>query len=75
MIMEQTIENHPIDVKKSRGSLQSLESFANHNSYELAIKVSANHFGYHPEKKLLTVPFYMFFLVADDLANGTMKIG
>lgn len=74
-IVESDNKLYPIDVKKSRGSLNSLESFANHNSYELAIKVSANHFGYHPEKKLLTVPFYMFFLVADDLANGTMKIG
>ena len=73
-IVESDNKLYPIDVKKSRGSLNSLESFANHNSYELAIKVSANHFGYHPEKKLLTVPFYMFFLVADDLANGTMKV-
>ena len=61
-------------MKKSRGSLRSLESFASHNRYEAAIKVSANNYGYSAEKKLLTVPFYMFFLVADDLSKGVLTV-
>ena len=70
-IVESDNKIYPIDVKKSRGSLNSLENFANHNKYETAIKVSANNYGYDPNKKLLTVPFYMFFLAADDLSKGT----
>ena len=65
---------YPIDVKKTRGSLKSLEEFANHNRYETAVKVSANNFGYDSEKRLLTVPFYMFFLLADDFSDGTFDI-
>ncbi len=64
---------YPIDVKKNRGSLNSLENFAHHNRFEKAIKVSSNNYGYSEEKKLLTVPFYMFFLVADDLSNGSLN--
>ena len=55
--------------------VNSLEKFANHNKFELAIKVSRNNYGYNSEKKLLTVPFYMFFLVADDLAKGNDLLG
>ncbi|MBQ6165614.1 MAG: ATP-binding protein [Clostridia bacterium] len=73
-IVESDNKIYPIDVKKNRGTLNSLEHFSHHNKYETAIKVSANNYGYHAEKKLLTVPFYMFFLVADDLANGTLTV-
>ena len=73
-IVESGAKVYPIDVKKGRGSLHSLEKFAYHNSFETAIKVSANNFGDNTEKKLLTVPLYMFFLVADDLASGTALI-
>ena len=73
-IVESANRLYPIDVKKSRGSLNSLESFADHNRFESAIKVSSNNYGYSVEKKLLTVPFYMFFLVADDLSKGTMNV-
>ena len=69
-IVESNNKLYPIDVKKGKGSLNSLEKFSNHNRYETAIKVSRNNYGYNVEKKLLTVPFYMFFLVADDLAKG-----
>ena len=69
-VVESNNKLYPIDVKKGKGSLNSLEKFANHNKFELAIKVSRNNYGYNSEKRLLTVPFYMFFLVADDLAKG-----
>ncbi len=65
---------YPIDVKKSKGTLNSLEKFANHNKFAYAIKVSGNNYGYHPEQRLLTVPFYFIPFVAEDLAKGTMKI-
>ena len=73
-IVESDNKIYPIDVKKSRGSLNSLANFANHNRFESAIKVSSNNYGYNPERKILTVPFYMFFLVANELANGTLKV-
>ena len=53
-----------IDVKKNKGSLDSLDKFREMNTKELAIKISANKYGYNEEKKLLTLPFYYvgFFL-------------
>ena len=65
---------YPIDVKKNRGTLGSLEKFAHHNKFECAIKVSKNNYGYDPEQKLLTIPFYFIPFAADDLAAGTMEI-
>ena len=73
-IIESDNNLYPIDVKKGRGTLNSLEKFANHNKFAYAIKVSKNNYGYHSEKKLLTVPFYFFPFTAEDLANGMMKI-
>lgn len=60
----------PIDVKRGRGTLNSLVKFRNHNKSDLAIKLSANRFGYAEDQKLLTVPLYACFLLAEDLKEG-----
>lgn len=73
-IIESNNKLYPLDVKKGRGTLNSLEKFSNHNKFECAIKVSKNNYGYNSEQKLLTVPFYFIPFVAKDLADGTMKI-
>ncbi len=72
-IVESGNKLYPIDVKKGRGTLNSLEKFANHNKFTYAIKVSRNNYGFSAEQKMLTVPFYYFSFVAQDLANGTMR--
>ncbi|MBE5926265.1 MAG: ATP-binding protein [Lachnospiraceae bacterium] len=73
-IIESDNKLYPLDVKKGRGTLNSLEKFSNHNKFEYAIKVSKNNYGYNPEQKLLTIPFYFIPFVAKDVADGTMKI-
>lgn len=73
-IIESDNKLYPIDVKKGRGTLNSLKKFSNHNKFEYAIKVSKNNYGYNPEQKLLTIPFYFIPFVAKDLADGTMAI-
>lgn len=73
-IIESDNKLYPIDVKKGRGTLNSLGKFSNHNKFEFAIKVSKNNYGYSAEQKLLTIPFYFIPFVAKDLANGTMTI-
>lgn len=73
-IIESDNKLYPIDVKKGRGTLNSLEKFSNHNKFEFAIKVSKNNYGYNPEQKLLTVPFYFIPFVAQDLAEGRMRV-
>lgn len=73
-IIESDGKLYPIDVKKGRGTLNSLEKFANHNAFEFAIKVSKNNYGYNAEQKLLTVPFYFIPFVAKDLCDGTMRV-
>lgn len=73
-IIESNNKLYPLDVKKGRGTLNSLEKFSNHNKFEYAIKVSKNNYGFNPEQKLLTIPFYFIPFAARDLADGTMKI-
>ena len=73
-IIESNNKLYPLDVKKGRGTLNSLEKFSNHNKFDYAIKVSKNNYGYNPEQKLLTIPFYFIPFVARDLADGTLKI-
>ena len=69
-IIESDNKLFPIDVKKGRGVLNSLEKFSNHNKYECAIKISSGNYGYDKSKKLLTVPLYFASFVSDDLAKG-----
>ena len=54
----------PIDVKKSKGKLNSLDKFKDHNKLNYAVKISKNNYGYDIENKILTIPFYFlpFFL-------------
>lgn len=59
----------PIDCKKNKGSLDSLEKYREHNDNALAIKVSANKYGYDENHKLLTLPFYYFPFYLDDIAR------
>lgn len=73
-IIESNNKLYPLDVKKGRGTLNSLEKFSSHNKFDYAIKVSKNNYGFNPEQKLLTIPFYFIPFVAQDLANGTMKV-
>jgi len=62
----------PIDVKKSKGSLNSLKKFADHNQLKLAIKISANQYDYDEKNQILTIPFYDVFLLCSDIANDTL---
>ena len=73
-IVESDNRLYPIDVKKGRGTLNSLEKFSNHNKFEYAIKVSKNNYGYDREQKLLTIPLYFIPFVAKDLADGQMRV-
>nr|WP_302140410.1 AAA family ATPase [uncultured Schaedlerella sp.] len=73
-IVESDNKLYPIDVKKGKGTLNSLEKFSNHNKFECAIKVSKNNYGYDVDQKLLTVPFYFFPFVSSLLCgNKTSK--
>lgn len=69
-IIESNNNLYPIDVKKGRGTLNSLAKFANHNHFACAVKISKNNYGYDPEQKLLTVPFYFTPFISADLAAG-----
>ena len=50
----------PIDVKKKRGALNSIDEFRNHNKNGLVIKVSKDNYGLDEENMILTLPFYYF---------------
>lgn len=73
-IIESDNKLYPIDVKKGRGTLNSLQKFSDHNKFGYAIKVSKNNYGYDQDQKLLTVPFYFFPFVAGELADGKMNV-
>lgn len=65
---------YPIDTKKEKGSLGSLNEFRQINGKCTAIKISGNNFGYNKENDILTIPHYAVFLLAQDLADGTLII-
>lgn len=71
-VVESNNKLYPIDVKKGRGTLNSLEKFSNHNKFEYAIMIFKNQYGYDYQQKLLTIPFYFVSFVARDLKDGTM---
>lgn len=73
-IVEAENQLYPIDVKKRRGSLNSLEKFAAHNKFACAIKVSQNNYGYHAGQKLLTIPFYFMPFLAQELAQRPLQL-
>ena len=56
----------PIDVKKNKGSLDSLYKYRETNKNELAIKVSQNKYGYNENNKLVTLPFYYLGFYLDN---------
>lgn len=58
----------PIDSKKSRGSLNSIDEFRMHNKKDLVIKVSMNKYGYDESNKILTLPFYYFSFYLNSIA-------
>lgn len=63
----------PINVKKSRGTLASLEKFKNHNKLFLAIKISENKYGYDENNKILTIPFYYVPFLINTLKEGAIN--
>ncbi len=73
-IIESDNRLYPLDVKKGKGSLNSLINFSHHNKFEFAIKIAKNNYNYDPEQKILTAPFYFVPFIAKDLATGTIKI-
>ncbi len=73
-IVESNNKLYPLDVKKRRGTINSLLKFASHNKFEFAIKVSNNNYGYNHEQRIMTIPFYFISFVAQDLEQGLMKI-
>lgn len=57
----------PLDVKKSKGLLNSVDEFRQHNKKDTIIKVSKNKYGYNKEKDILTLPFYYFSFFLNEL--------
>ena len=63
----------PIDVKKGKDKMTSLEEFRQHNKKDIAIKISSNQYGYDKQLKLLTVPFYYVPFLLDNLQKGAIN--
>lgn len=60
----------PIDVKKNKGSLKSLEKFKDHNKFNYAIKISSSKYGYDKERKIYNIPFYEVFLFLKEIKEN-----
>ena len=73
-IIESNNKLYPIDVKKRKGTLNSLEKFSNQNKFECAIKISKNNYGYNSEQRLLTIPLYFLPFLSKNLAEGRLTI-
>ena len=57
----------PIDSKRNKGSISSINEFRIHNKKDLVIKVSKNHYGFDETNKILTLPFYYFAFYLNSL--------
>lgn len=57
----------PLDVKKGRGTLNSLNKFKDHNRYKYSVKVSLNNYGYDENTNVMTIPLYMLFEYLNEL--------
>ena len=60
---------YPVDVKKSKGTLNSIEKFRNHNPLNYVIKISKNNYGIDETNKIVTIPLYEVFLLLNELKN------
>ena len=56
-------------MKKRKGALRSSDKFKEHNRFDYAVKVSGNDYGFDETRRILTLPFYMLFLFADEIAK------
>ncbi len=65
----------PIDVKKGRGTINSMGRFRDNNSFDFAIKVPSNNYSFDETQRILTVPFYEFPFLADELAENKDPLG
>lgn len=61
----------PMDVKKNRGTLNSLAVYKTFNQYKYSIKVSQNKYGFDKESGVYTIPFYYLpFLLNEYIEKG-----
>ena len=60
----------PIDAKKNKGSLNSLDEFRTHNKKYMAIKISENQYGYNEDNMILTLPYYYFSFYLNDIKSN-----
>ena len=54
--------------------MNSINKFSENNSFERAIKVSQNNYGFDVSQKLVTVPLYHVPFLSKDLASGTYSV-
>ncbi len=59
----------PLDVKKSKGSLNSLNNYKSHNKLNYAVKISSSNYGFDEINKVLTLPFYYLFLYLNEVKS------
>ena len=72
-IVQSGEELFPLEVKKNKVTMNSLNKFAENNSFRCAIKVSQNNYGFDESQKLLTMPLYMMPFLSRDLAAGSFS--
>lgn len=59
----------PLEVKKGRGVPRSLPKYDSFNKRKLCIKLMNGNLGYDGQKRVLTLPLYMAFLLFKDFRN------
>lgn len=64
----------PLDVKKGKGTLNSLKKYRNLNRNALVIKFSKNNYGFDETNKIMTIPLYMAFLYFNEILEKKNKI-
>lgn len=62
----------PVDVKKGKKKINSIDNFRNHNKKHTVIKIAKNNYGYDDINQILTIPLYEVFMLAKDIKGNKL---
>ena len=64
----------PVDIKRGKSKLNSLDEFRMHNKKDIALKISSNQLGFDKDNQILTIPLYYFSFLLNEIQKDSLHI-
>lgn len=61
----------PVDAKKNKGSMSSLNRYKENNACGISVKISQNRYGFSKENQMMTIPYYYVSFWLDELKESS----